>query len=86
MSGYTDRLLGCVCNRTVVLPGSYRFRRSQPGESLVSVAVPGDYESFTRTRNRKPSLTKKRNGGASRGFCDPCVGYGVDHTRRVAGT
>ena len=85
MSDYPDRLLGCDCSRTLVLPGSYGLRRSQPREGLVRATVPGDYECFTRTRNRKPFLTRNGNGAASRCFCDPCVGYGVDHTRRVAG-
>jgi hypothetical protein len=85
MSGYPEWLLGCDCSRTLVLPGSYRLRRSQPREGLVRATVPGDYECFTRTRNSKPLLTNKGNRTASKRFCDPCVGYGVDHTRRVAG-
>lgn len=85
MSNYPEWLLGCDCSRTLILAGSYRLRRSQPSESQVRATVLGDYESFTRTRNLKPLLTKKGNRAASRRFCDPCVGYGVDHTRRVAG-
>ena len=85
MSGYSDVLPDCDRNRTAVLPRSCRCQRIQPGESFLGVAVPGDYESFTRTRNRKPSLTRKGNGAASQRFCDPCVGYGVDYARRVAG-
>jgi hypothetical protein len=83
---YSLDSLSCDRNRTAVLPRPIRFRRSQPGESLVSGAVAGDYEFFTRTRNRKLSLTKKGNGTPSRRYCDPFVGYGVDYTRRVAGT
>ncbi len=85
MLDYTFKSPCCGRNRTAVLPRPSRFPRSQPGESLVSVAVAGDYELFSRPGNRKPSPTKKGNGAPSRRHCDPFVGYGVDHTRRVAG-
>ena len=85
MSGCAEKLLGYECERTVALPGPDCLRQSQPGGNLVRTAVPGDYESFTGPRRRKPFLTKKGNGAALQCFCDPSVGYGVDHTRRVAG-